>query len=50
MNITVVVGGAQGSNSSRNNPQGQGAGLALGSGFVYDAQGQPIVEELKQAA
>ena len=42
VNITVVVGGAQGSNSSRNNPQGQGAGLALGSGFVYDAQGHIV--------
>jgi serine protease Do len=62
VNITVIMGAAQGSNSTRNSPfgnatpspngnatpspngngQGQGVAEALGSGFVYDAQGDIV--------
>jgi serine protease Do len=58
VNITVIMGAAQGSNSTPNNPfgnatpnpnpnpngngQGQGVAEALGSGFVYDAQGDIV--------
>jgi S1-C subfamily serine protease len=43
VNITVVEGTASGNgNGPRNNPSGQGVALALGSGFVYDAQGDIV--------
>ncbi len=42
VNITVVEGAAQGGTATPNNPHGSGVGVALGSGFVYDAQGHIV--------